>query len=67
LSLSWATTILSTPPQPISKRSTFILSTYLRLGLRSGLFPSGFPTITSMHFSFPPFGLHVPPTSSSLT
>jgi len=41
LSLSWAS-----PIHPTSWRSILILSTYLRLGLRSGLLPSGFPTKT---------------------
>ena len=46
LSLSWASPIQSTYPHPTSWRSILILSTYLRLGLPSGLFPSGFPTKT---------------------
>jgi hypothetical protein len=44
LSLSWVRPIQSTPPHPISKRSTLMLSTHLRLGHPSGFFPSGFPT-----------------------
>ena len=35
-----------TPPHPTSWRSSLILFFYLRLGLPSGLFPSGFPTKT---------------------
>jgi hypothetical protein len=54
LSLSWARPIQSTPPQPISPRSILILSTYLRLGLPSGLFPSGFPTNHLYAFLFSP-------------
>ena len=46
LSLSRASPIQSTYPHPISLRSTLILSTHLRIGLPSGLFPSGFPTKT---------------------
>ena len=46
LSLSWANPIQSTYPHPTSWRSILILSTYLRLGLPSGLLPSGFPTKT---------------------
>ena len=46
LSLSWASPIQSTCQQPTYWRSTLILYTHLRLGLPSGLFPSGFPTTT---------------------
>ena len=46
LSLSWASPIQSTHPHPTSWRSILILSTHLRLGLPSGLFPSSFPTKT---------------------
>ena len=43
LSLSWANPIQSIHPHPTSWRSILILSTHLRLGLPSGLLPSGFP------------------------
>jgi hypothetical protein len=46
LSLSWARSIQSMPTQPTSWRSILILSSHLRLGLPSGLFPAGFPTKT---------------------
>ena len=44
LSLSWASPIQSIYPHPTSWRAVLILSTHLRLGLPSGLLPSGFPT-----------------------
>ena len=46
LSLSWASPIQSIYPHPTSCRSILILSTHLRLGLPSGLLPSGSPTKT---------------------
>ena len=46
LSLSWANPIQSTDPHPTSWRSILILSTHLRLGLPSGLLPSGFHSKT---------------------
>ena len=46
LSLSWASPIQSTYPHPTSWRSILIISTHLRLGLPSGLLPSGFPSKT---------------------
>jgi len=45
LSLSWANSIRSILPNR-SRRSILILSSHLRLGHPSGLFPSGFPTKT---------------------
>jgi hypothetical protein len=50
-SLSWATSIQSTPSHFISSRSILILSNHLRLGLPSGL---AFPPISYMHSSSPP-------------
>ena len=46
LPLSWVSPIQSIYPHPTSCRSILILSTYLRPGLPSGLFPSGLPTKT---------------------
>ena len=46
LSLSWANSIQSPPPPPTSRRSILILSSHLRPGLPSGLFPSGLPIRT---------------------
>ena len=44
LSLSWASPVQSLYPHPTSWRFILILSTHLRLGLSSGLLPSGFHT-----------------------
>jgi len=41
LSLSWARAMQSIPPHPTCWRPVLILSSHLRLGLPSGLFPSG--------------------------
>ena len=46
LSLSRASPIQSIYPHPTSWRSILILSTHLRLGVPSGLLPSGVPTKT---------------------
>ena len=62
LSLSWASSIQSTHPYTTSWRSILILSSYLHLGLPSGLLPSGFPTKT-LYTSPPPYALHAPPIS----
>jgi hypothetical protein len=44
----------SNPSHPISLKSILISSTHLRLGLPSGLFPSGFPTNILYTFLFSP-------------
>jgi len=46
LSLPWASSIQSIYPNPTGWRSILILSSNLRMGLPSCLFPSGFPTKT---------------------
>jgi hypothetical protein len=51
-SLSWARPIQSIPSHPISLWSVLTLSTYLRIGLLSGLFLSGFPTNILYAFLF---------------
>ena len=61
LSLSWGSPIQSTCPQPTSWRYILILSTHLRLGLPSGLFPSGFPTKTLYTPSPHPYAPHAQP------
>ena len=63
LSLSWASPIQSIYPHPTSWRSVLILSTHLRLGLPSGLFPSGFPTKTLYTPSPHPYAPHALPIS----
>jgi hypothetical protein len=54
LSLSWARSIQSLPRNSTSWRSILILYCHLCLGLPSGLFPSGFPTITLYTLLFSP-------------
>ena len=61
LSLSRANSIQSPQPLPTSWRF-LILSSHLRLGLPSGLFPSGLPTKT-LCTPLPPYVPHVPPIS----
>ena len=52
LSLAWATAIQFTPPSHISGGYVVILSSYLQLGLSSGLFPSSLCTETASEFLF---------------
>ena len=63
LSLSWVRPIQSIYPHLTSWRSILILSTHLRLGLPSGLFPSGFPTKTLYTPSPQPYAPHAQPIS----
>ena len=63
LSLSWASPIQSIYPHPNSQRSILILSTYLHLGLPSGLLPSVFPSKTLYTPSPHPHAPHAQPIS----
>jgi len=63
-SLSWTSPIQSTYPHPTSWRSIRILSTNLRLGLPSDLFPSGFLTKTIYAPSPHPYAPRAQPISS---
>ena len=63
LSLSWASPIQSIYPHPTSSRSILILSTHLRLGLPSGLLPTGFPSKTLYTPSPHPYSPHAQPIS----
>jgi hypothetical protein len=63
LSISWASPIQSIYPHPTSWRSILILSTHIRLGLPSGLLPSGFPTKTLYTPSPHPYAPHAQPIS----
>ena len=65
LSQSWASPIQSIYPHPTSWRSILILSTPLRLGLPSDLFPSGFPTKTLYTPRVVTHTRHMPSTSHS--
>ena len=61
LSLSWASPIQSIYPHPTTWRTILILSTHLRLGLSSGLLPSGFLTKTLYTPSPHPYAPHAQP------
>ena len=63
LSLSWTSPIQSIYPHPNSWRSSLIVSTHLRLGLPSGLFPSSFTTKTLYTPSPHPYMPHAQPIS----
>ena len=63
LSLPWARPIQSINTHPTSCRSILILSTHLRLGLPTGLFPSVFPTKTLYTPSPHPYAPHAQPIS----
>ena len=63
LSLSWANSIQSMHPRPISWKSILQLFSHLHLVLPSGLFPSGFPTKLLYTPLLSPYVLHAPPIS----
>jgi hypothetical protein len=63
MSISWASPIQSIYPHPTDRRSILTLSTHLRLGLPSGLFPSVFPSKPLTHPSPHPYVSHTQPIS----
>ena len=63
LSLSWVSPIQSIYPHPTSWRSSLILSTHLRLGLPSGLFPPVSPARPYTPPSPHPYAPHAQPIS----
>ena len=65
LSLSWASPIQSIHPHSTSWRSILILSSHLRVGLPSGLFPSCFPHQNPVHASPLPHTRYMPRPSHS--
>jgi hypothetical protein len=65
LSLSWARTIQSMPPHPAYWRSNLRLSSHLRLGLPSGLYPSGIPNKTLYTTPLFPHTCYMPRPSHS--
>ena len=67
LPLYWANPIQSIYPHPTSWRSILILSTHLRLGLPSGLHPSGFPSNTLFTYSGKYWRKTSPTATSSTT
>jgi len=63
MSVSWAGLIQSIYPFLTSCKSVLILSIHQRLGLPSGLFPSGFPTDKIYTHSPDPYAPHALPIS----
>jgi len=63
--LSWVSPIQSIYPHATSWRSIVILSTHLRLGLPSGLLPTGFPT-KNLYTPLLTHTRHIPSPSHSL-
>ena len=65
LSLSWVSSIQSITTHPTSWRSILIISSHLRLGLPSSLFPSGFRTKTPYAPLLSPHTCYMPRPSHS--